>query len=155
MTKTAYATKGAVGIFHKLHADLRPEGFYEKRRAAATALVHAVEEAARAAGLEAGVERGAMVVSLTHCGFMRLGVSEKDGRPILVRGDPPEHKRPEEIPLKIEYDPATEMFVGTDPDGEIAPAPGQPIPRKSAVAVLAEVIAEAIRAQHGETRRAR
>ncbi len=44
----------------------------------------------------------------------------------------------------LEYDPAAKMWIGTEPDAAIAPVPGELLPRRSAVAVVADRIAAAL-----------
>lgn len=53
---------------------------------------------------------------------------KRKGEAVLVKG--------------LEYDAATKSYVGADPDRAIAPIPGEPIPRKDPLLVLAEAFKE-------------
>jgi hypothetical protein len=45
-----------------------------------------------------------------------------------------------ELDVVLDFDPSTQAFVGREPDRFHTPVPGQPIPRRPAIAVLVESI---------------
>lgn len=131
-----YDSREALDIFARAHERHDRRKHYQERAGAATDLLKAVLTAAKAAGYDAGPEGGYIAVFQPHRGGVYLRV-EDDA--LLVHTDrepnPDKWKK-----LPIEYDPVLGIFVGTAEDSYLLPAPGQPRRRRSAVAVVAEVI---------------
>jgi hypothetical protein len=139
----SYDVREAEALFVRAHDRLDPHRRFAERAEAATELLRAALQAAKAAGYEVGSERGYYVVAQKRQGAVYLRV---DDDTLRVTADP------EPDPSKwngfaIEYDPALRLFVGVAEDTFLHPVPGEPRARRSAAAVIAELIVKMIDAQ--------
>jgi hypothetical protein len=137
----------ATALFARTRAKLSPDAVFEASQKAAMDLLQAVGQAAKTAGYEAGLERGALVISLRHRGAAFVAVDDNPS-PIKilvgVYGSSAED-------AKVEYDPFLQRYIGLEEDKTRHPVPGARTPRRNAV----EVVAEHVLAKIGEADKVR
>lgn len=139
-----YDIREAVRILERARAELGGVSTDQERAQAASALLQAVETAAKSAGFKVTERDGDLFVHLRLKPFPAANVTAQDGTVLVYRaretGDDDKLEPP-----SIEYDPVSKQWVGTEHSTEIAPVPGELIPMRSAVSAVADRIAEALR----------
>jgi hypothetical protein len=128
------------------HSQSAREASRSKRLAAAKELLDALQKLLESAGYNVGNDKdGGVKLAIPDVGAVWLG-DDGDGN-IHARSlerysgnaiSPP-------TKAKIEWDPVAEEFRGTAPDTFVTPVPGEPARRRPALAVLADLVSEAIR----------
>jgi len=138
-----YDTREAVAVLGRARGAMYPHSFFAARAKAALELRAAVIDAARRAGFAVVTdatgqeviqpnESASAVVWLeaSHDGI-RIGISD-NGQRFAVSSAP------------LEFDAGRGMWVGVEEDHYLSPIPGEPILRRSAVAVVADAIVTAM-----------
>ena len=149
MSNNPYDQAEAKVLFARSHAKRDPIKYYQDRVEAANGLLDAVLLAAKEAGYLIEQQGGTVVIAHPGQGVVFIEVEDDVLR--ARRGHRGAVDESRSFP--IEYDGGVKMFVGQDEDSFFVQEPGKPKKRRSAVAVVAEVIGQMIDEQ-AEARRA-
>lgn len=146
MSETKYDTREAVSIAKALRAQKYPHLYSEARKNAAEELCRVVFDVFREAGYtirtEAdGKSKGTYTfVVPNNAASSRIGiVGHEDGINVWMSHLGQESQGQPRI---LEYDPALELWVGKEPDSSSTPVPGEPLKKRSGVAVVVAHMAE-------------
>jgi hypothetical protein len=131
---------GAKVILANMREHYQPQTYRADQRKAAESLVTKFLDLARGLGLTVKkLDTGGSSVEFGAPGGACLWISENDAYPAVGIVDL--YGRPGgEISWvrELEYDPVAKAFVGKDVDTNIAPTPGQPLPRVQPLTVIAK-----------------
>jgi len=132
-----YDTQEAIEILARARERVDPGSTKEDRKAASIALFKALVAAAQSAGLQAAYDER---MTMVWHGERKVKFDLNDG---IVRVQL--HDSPFMQVSSIEFDPASRTFRGKEYDGYRKTLPGEPGAKRSAVTILAELVATGLK----------
>lgn len=133
-----------VGPDRKLHEKLLQE------------IVDGVKQVAASGGLAASVNKeGDLAISHGYRpgvgpAVVSVVVTSHGEGPCIMLFEWGANRQQQMFDVPLRFDHAAQRVTGVEHDTSIAPTPGEPIPYRSAIAVVAEMVVERLRAQLGK-----